>query len=85
MSQGKENKRVWDTFFIAQIISVSSIWVFVIILTVWIVHLLLLSIELGDAPGYSMAISLVAVPVLWILVGVLTYVFVGLRRDRMPH
>lgn len=79
----KEKKRVYDGFFIAQILMISSFWVFVIGLTLWLGNLLLLSIELKDVPGFSMAISLVAVPVFWTLAAVLTYVFVGLRRNRM--
>ncbi len=82
MSEVKKNKRVNDLIFTAQIMSVSFIWVFVTSLTVWIVRLLLLSIESKDAVGFSVAISLVAVPVFWILAGALTYVFVGLRRHR---
>lgn len=82
MSKGKEHNRVNDIIFTVQIMSVSFIWFFVIGLTVWIVHILLLSIELKDAPGFSMAISIVAIPVCWILAAVLTYVFVALRRNR---
>lgn len=82
MSKGKEHNRVNDIIFTVQIMSVSLIWLFVTGLTVWIVRILLLSIELNDAPGFSMAISLVAIPVCWILAAVLTYVFVGLRRNR---
>lgn len=82
MSEGKPSRRVNDLIFAAQIMSVSLIWFFVTGLTLWIVRILLLSIELKDAPGFSMAISLVAIPVFWILAAVLTYVFVGLRRNR---
>ncbi len=83
MSKGKEEKRVGAIIFAAQIMSVSFIWVFVIGLTIWLGNLLLLSIELNDVPGFSIAISLVAIPVYWTLAAVLTYVFVGLRRHRM--
>lgn len=82
MSQGDGNSRVNDIIFAAQILSVSLIWFFVIGLTLWLMNLLLLSIELNDVPGFSMAISLLAIPIFWTLASVLTYVFVGLRRDR---
>ncbi len=83
MNESKKKGRINDLIFIAQIISLSLVWIFVISLSVWIIHLLLLSIELKDVPGASVAISLVAIPVFWTLVGVLTYVFVGLRRYRV--
>lgn len=82
MSKSKEEKRVDAIIFTAQIVSVSFIWVFVIGLTIWLGNLLLLSIELNDVPGFSIAISLVAIPVYWTLAAVLTYAFVGLRRHR---
>ncbi|MCK5572692.1 MAG: hypothetical protein KAJ12_08020 [Bacteroidetes bacterium] len=68
--------------FLAQIMSVMLIWVFVIIVTVWIINLILLSIELDDVPGATVAISIVAIPVFVTLAGVLTYVFVGLQRGK---
>jgi arginine exporter protein ArgO len=83
MPNDNKKKRVYNIIFAAQIMSVSFIWVFVIGLTIWLVNLLLLSIELKDEPEFSMAISLVAIPVFWTLASVLTYVFVGLRRNRV--
>ncbi len=82
MAETKTKKRVLDTILVAQIISVSLIWILVISITVWLVYLLQLAMELKDAPGFSVAISLVAIPVFWTLASVLTYVFVGLRRNR---
>jgi uncharacterized membrane protein YeiH len=70
--------------FIAQILSVSLIWVFVIGVGFWIANLISLSIELHDVPGASVGISIVAVPVFVILAGVLTYVFVGLQKKHLP-
>ncbi len=84
MAERKWKSRDHDIIFMAQIMSVSLIWIFVTGLTIWLVNLLLLSIELNDVPGFSMAISLVAIPVFWTLASVLTYVFVGLRRNRIP-
>ncbi len=66
--------------FIAQIASISLIWIFVISLAVWIIHLILLSIELNDVPGASIGISIITIPVFFALAGVLTYVFVGLHK-----
>ncbi|HAB53547.1 MAG: hypothetical protein A2315_01935 [Ignavibacteria bacterium RIFOXYB2_FULL_35_12] len=68
------------TIFIAQVISVSLIWVFVISISVWILNLISLSLELDDVPGASVGISIVAIPVFITLAGVLTYVFIGLQR-----
>lgn len=82
MSKTNGKKRADDIIFIAQIMSVSLIWILVIGMTLWLLSLLLLAIELKDVPGFSMAISLVTIPVFWSLAGLLTYVFVGLRRNR---
>ena len=68
--------------FIAQLISLSLIWIFVIGIAVWIINLILLSIELDDAPGASIGISIVAIPVFYTLSGILTYVFVGLHKEK---
>lgn len=66
--------------FALQIISVSMIWVFVLSISVWILHLMRLSHRLHDVPSASVGISLVAIPVFLTGASVLTYVFVGLRR-----
>ncbi|MBI4549172.1 MAG: hypothetical protein HY707_14415 [Ignavibacteriae bacterium] len=76
-NQSTTNKLI----LIAQIISVALIWVFVAGISVWIVNLLLLSLELHDVPGASVGISIVAIPVFLSLAGVLTYVFVGLQKE----
>lgn len=68
--------------YLAQLVSVLLIWVFVVTITLWISNLIMLSIELNDAPGASVAISIVAIPVFMILAGVLTYVFVGLHKEK---
>lgn len=65
-----------------QIASVAGIWVFVLGISFWVVHLLLLSRRLHDVPSASFAISIVAIPVYLTGASVLTYVFVGLRRGR---
>jgi len=68
--------------FLLQLSSVLFIWVFVIAISLWITNLIILSLELNDAPGASVAISIVAIPVFVILAGILTYVFVGLQKGR---
>lgn len=65
-----------------QIASVALIWVFVLGITIWIINLLQLSHRLHDVPSASVAISIVAIPVFLTGAGVLTYVFIGLRRGR---
>lgn len=68
--------------FFLQVASVAMIWVFVIAISGWILHLLQLSHQLNDVPGASVGISIVAIPVFLTGASVLTYVFVGLRRGR---
>ncbi len=82
MSENNKTKRFQDIVSMAQIMSVSLIWVLVVSVTIWLAHMLRFSIELKDVPGFSVGISLIAVPIFWTLAGVLTYVFVGLRRNR---
>jgi len=65
-----------------QIASVAGIWVFVLGICWWILHLLQLSHRLHDVPSASIGISIVAIPVFLTGAAVLTYVFVGLRRAR---
>ena len=63
-----------------QVASVAAIWVFVIGISFWIIHLMRLSQALHDVPSASVGISIVAIPVFLTGASVLTYVFVGLRR-----
>ncbi len=74
--------RINRIIFAAQVLSVSLIWVFVVGITVWIINLIRLSLELQDVPGASVAISIVAIPVFLTLAAILTYVFVGLQKER---
>ena len=67
-----------------QYASVAMMWVFVLGISIWIIHLLRLSRRLHDVPSASVAISLVAIPVFLTGAAVLTYVFVGLRCGREP-
>lgn len=63
--------------FTAQYLSISLMWIFVIGITIWIINLIYTSVDLNDAPGISIGISLVAIPVFLTLASILTYVFVG--------
>lgn len=63
-----------------QVASVAWIWVFVLGVSAWILHLLRISRQLHDVPSASIAISIVAIPVFVTGASVLTYVFIGLRR-----
>ncbi len=74
------NEKKLNGIFILQVISLSLIWIFVILITFWIINLLTLSVELNDAPGATLGISLVAIPIFFTLACLLTYVFIGLHK-----
>lgn len=74
----KDHKRI----YVLQIASVSFIWVFVLSVAIWILNLIKVAHELNDALNASVAISIVAIPVFFILASVLTYVFVGLQKGK---
>ncbi len=79
--KSKETGPEYNWILIAQVASISMIWVFVLAITLWILNLLRLSAELDDALGATVGISLVAIPVFVTLAGVLTYVFIGLQGE----
>jgi hypothetical protein len=68
--------------FILQVVSLSLIWMFFCTITWWIIRLIAVSVQLQDAPDASVGISLVVIPVFGMLAGILTYVFIGLQRNR---
>jgi hypothetical protein len=68
-----------------QVVSLLGIWVFVLGISGWIIHLLRLSRSLNDVPSASIGISIVAIPVFLTGASVLTYVFVGLQRGGREH
>jgi len=78
-----ERRSPW--LFALQVGSVAAIWVFVLAISFWVVHLLRLSRRLHDVPSASFAISIVAIPVFLTGASVLTYVFFGLQRGRLPE
>jgi len=51
---------------------------FVGAIVTWIIHLIRTAWRLGDVPSASVGISLVAIPVFLVLLGVVLYVFWGL-------
>jgi len=65
-----------------QIASLSMIWIFVSAITWWILNLIIIARRLKDFPDASVVISIVVIPIFITLAGVLTYVFVGLRRNQ---
>ena len=77
-----ELKQTTPWIFALQVLSVALIWVFVLGVISWILHLLRLSQRLHDVPSASVGISIVAIPVFLTGAGVLTYVFIGLQRGR---
>lgn len=81
MNAPKERKRI----LLLQVLSIACMWVFVLGVSAWIIHLIRLSRRLHDVPSASIAISIVAIPVFFTGAGVLTYVFVGLQRNRRPR
>ena len=70
-----------NLIYIAQLVSISVMWIFVIGIAVWIVNLISISVELQDAPGVTVGISIVAIPVFFTIASVLTYVFIGFRKN----
>ena len=68
--------------FAIQLCTLLGIWVFSIGISVWIIHLIRLANRLQDAETGSLAISVVAIPIFLMGASVLTYVFVGLQRER---
>ena len=55
---------------------------FIVSIVVWISHLISTAWRLGDVPSASIGISVVAIPVFLLLLGVIVFVFWGLLTDR---
>ena len=70
-----------NLIYIAQLISLVVMWIFVIGIAIWILNLISISVELHDAPGVSIGISIIAIPVFFTIASILTYVFVGFQKD----
>lgn len=78
-------KSRWNFIYFLQVLSVVWIWVFVLGISIWILHLIRLSHRLHDVFEASVGISIVAIPVFLTGASVLTYVFVGLQKGRKPE
>jgi arginine exporter protein ArgO len=78
----KEHKTTKITFLF-QIVSISLIWLFVFGITWWILRLLTISINLRDAIDASVGISILVIPIFITLASILTYVFIGLQKNRL--
>ena len=69
-----EARMVWTV----QLGILALFWVFVIGIITWILRLIRLSLQLDDIPSASIGISLVAIPVFLLLLGVASYVVWGI-------
>lgn len=67
--------------FLAQLVSMFLIWLLVTGIALWVSNLVYLSLDLNDAFGASIGISIVAVPIFFTLASILTYVFIGLHKE----
>lgn len=73
------------TIFILQVASISLIWLFVLSVDTWIASLLFVAHRLNDAINASVAIGLLAIPLFLTIAIILTYIFVGLQRNKTPE
>lgn len=58
---------------------------FVSSIVVWITHLIRTAWRLDDVPSASIGISIVAIPIFLVLLGVIVSVFWGLLSERGPQ
>ncbi len=65
-----------------QVASLIYIWIFVIAVDSWIISLLRVAQKLDDALNASVAIGIIAIPLFLTIASILTYVFVGLQKNR---
>ena len=70
-----------NLIFITQLISLVVMWIFVIGIAIWILNLISISVEFQDAPGVTIGISIIAIPVFFTIASILTYVFVGFQKN----
>jgi len=78
-----KRKRVTPVIILfLQVFSLSIIWLLFIAVNFWIINLISLSRYLQDAQNATLVISIIILPLFGLLAGVLTYVFVGLRKSR---
>ncbi len=66
--------------FLAQIASITMMWMFLVSVVLWILHLVNVARELHDALTASIGLSLIVLPAYSLVAAILTFVFFGLRR-----
>lgn len=64
----------------AQLVSFLLMWFFVIAIIIWIINLIIVSVDLNDVPGVSLGISIIAIPVFVSLACILTYAYFGFKK-----
>lgn len=74
-----EDRSVMTRWFVLLPITFST---FVGGLIVWVAHLIRVSVQMHDVPSASIGISLVAIPVFLLMLGVFNYLYWGLLRNR---
>jgi hypothetical protein len=75
-SRGTESSSIrW-----AQRLILAAFYVLVLGIIGWVIGLIRLSWTLQDVPSASIGISIVAIPVFLLLLGIVNYVFWGLRK-----
>jgi len=70
------------TIRVLQIASIIYIWIFVLLVDWWILSLLQVARELNDSLNASVAIGIIAIPLFLSIASILTYVFIGLQKNR---
>jgi cation transport ATPase len=63
-----------------QYLSIFVMWMFALAIVIFIPWLIAVAARWNDALNWTLAISLVMLPVYLTVAGTLTYVFIGLRR-----
>jgi hypothetical protein len=63
-----------------QYLSIFLMWMFALAIVIFIPWLVVVAARWNDALNWTLAISLVMLPVYLTVAGTLTYVFIGLRR-----
>ncbi len=73
----KNNEESSVKFF--QRLMLAVVWLIPVSMSLLFINLVHISYQVNDHQTASIAISIIAVTVFWILAGVLTYVFIGLH------
>ena len=78
-STSERNEQITTRWFVILPLTFSA---FVGGLIIWVAHLMRVSVEMHDVPSASIGISLVAIPVFLLMLGVFNYLYWGLLRNR---